>query len=110
MKIVFSTKNVKKSSFINLCKYAYEYGYSGFEIYDAITERRKHTDSILRNDMLSESRRKLVNRNLEVSALCYPYALDSSEADSAEIKKYVAMAARAGIDKVIRQLVEGEGV
>ena len=105
MKIVFSTKNVKKSSFINLCKYAYEYGYSGFEIYDAITERRKHTDSILRNDMLSESRRKLVNRNLEVSALCYPYALDSSEADSAEIKKYVAMAARAGIDKVIVNIV-----
>ena len=25
MKIVFSTKNVKKASFIKLCKYAYEY-------------------------------------------------------------------------------------
>ena len=70
------------SAFINLCKYAYDYGYSGFEIYDAMTERRKHTDSVLRNDMLAESRRKLVNRNIAVSALRMPYPVESEETTS----------------------------
>ena len=36
MKIVFSTKNVSRPSFIDTCAYAYDYGFEGFEIYDAM--------------------------------------------------------------------------
>ena len=38
MKIVFSTKNVSRASFLDTCRYAYDYGFEGFEIYDAIKE------------------------------------------------------------------------
>jgi sugar phosphate isomerase/epimerase len=69
MKLVFSTKNVARSSFLDMCRYAYDYGYSGFEIYDAIKERKQHFDSILRNERTSDAKRKLINRNLSVSAL-----------------------------------------
>ena len=41
MKLVFSTQNVARTSFIDLCRYAYDYGYSGFEIYDAVKERKR---------------------------------------------------------------------
>ncbi len=101
MKIVFSTKNVKRSSFLSLCKYTYDYGFNGFEIYDAINERRKHGDSILRSDRLAESRRKLVNRDLTVSALTYPFAIESPEAIPSDIEKYVDMASRVNIENVI---------
>ena len=47
MKIVFSTKNVSRSTFLDTCRYAYDYGFEGFEIYDAIKERVNHFDSIL---------------------------------------------------------------
>ena len=41
MKLVFSTKNVSRASFLDLCRYAYDYGYTGFEIYDAIKNSNK---------------------------------------------------------------------
>ena len=34
MKLVFSTKNVSCASFLDMCQYAYDYGYAGFEIFD----------------------------------------------------------------------------
>ena len=64
MKLVFSTKNVSRASFLDLCRYAYDYGYAGFEVYDAIRERKSHHDSILRSDRMADAKRKLVNRNL----------------------------------------------
>ena len=39
MKIVFSTKNVSRASFLDICRYAFDYGFEGFEIYDAVKER-----------------------------------------------------------------------
>ena len=101
MKITFSTKNVNKSSFIGLCRCAHDYGYSAFEIYDALNERRKHSDSIFRSDKTAESRRKLVNRDLSISALTFPLPIEENEATSAEIKKYVELASRANIENVI---------
>ena len=71
MKIIFSTKNVSRASFLDTCRYAYDYGFKGFEIYDAIKERTSHSDSILRRDHTADSKRKLINRNLSVSALTY---------------------------------------
>ncbi len=101
MKIVFSTKFVNRPSFIDLCRYAFDYGFEGFEIYDAIKERNQHHDSILRRDRVADSKRKLINRGLTVSALSYPYSVETEEASADAILKYVEMAANAGIANII---------
>ncbi len=101
MKIVFSTKNVSRSSFLDTCVYAYDYGFEGFEIYDAIKERGAHHDSILRRDRIADSKRKLVNRNLTVSALRLPTFVESDETRPETIEKYVEMASASGISNVI---------
>lgn len=101
MKIVFSTKNVSRASFLDTCRYAYDYGFEGFEIYDAVNERSSHYDSILRRDRIADAKRKLVNRNLAVSALRMPMSLECEEATAELVQKYVEMAATSGIDNVI---------
>lgn len=101
MKIVFSTKNVNRSSFLDTCRYAYDYGFKGFEIYDAIKERINHHDSILRRDRIADSKRKLVNRGLSVSALRMSTAIDSQETTASTVEKYVEMAGVSGIENVI---------
>ncbi len=101
MKIVFSTKNVVRASFLDTCRMAYDYGFCGFEIYDAEKERSFHNDSILRRDKTADSRRKLVNRSLSVSALRMPYPLESENVSADLTVKYVDMASLAGIPYVI---------
>ncbi len=101
MKIVFSTKNVSRSSFLDTCRYAFEYGFEGFEIFDALKERTFHDDSILRKDRIADAKRKLVNRNLAVSALRMPHALDCDITTADLVVKYVDMAASAGIENII---------
>ena len=101
MKLTFSTKNVNRATFLDLCQYAYDYGYSGFEIYDAINERKQHSDSILRSDRVADAKRKLLNRSLAVSALVYPYPADSESATGEEILKYINMADQASVERVI---------
>lgn len=101
MKIVFSTKNVARASFLELCRYAYDYGYAGFEIYDAMAERAVHHDSILRRDRTADAKRKLVNRSLSVSALRFPSPVECDSTDAGILAKYVDMAANAGINTVI---------
>ncbi len=101
MKIVFSTKNVSRASFLDTCRYAFEYGFCGFEIYDAIKERNYHHDSVLRRDRISDAKRKLVNRNLSVSALRMPDSIDNENTTADLIAKYVDMAASSGIANVI---------
>ena len=106
MKIVFSTKNVSRPSFLDTCRYAYDYGFEGFEIFDAIKERSIHHDSILRRDRKADAKRKLVNRNLSVSALRMPAPIESAETTAELIEKYVDMAANAEIDNVIVRVEE----
>ena len=101
MKIVFSTKNVSRASFLDTCRYAFDYGFQGFEIYDAIKERSTHHDSILRRDRIADAKRKLVNRNLAVSALRMPDGIDNENVTSDIVVKYVDMAASSGISNVI---------
>ncbi len=101
MKIVFSTKNVRRATFLDTCRYAFDYGFEGFEIYDAIKERSSHHDSILRRDRIADAKRKLVNRNLSVSALRIPDSIDSENVTSDLVVKYVDMAASSGISNVI---------
>ena len=101
MKIVFSTKNVSRSSFLDTCRYAFDYGFEGFEIYDAIKERSNHHDSILRRERIADAKRKLVNRNLSVSALRMPFPIECEETTTELIEKYVNLAAASGIENVI---------
>ena len=104
MKIVFSTKNVSRASFLDTCRYAYDYGFEGFEIYDALHERSSHHDSILRHDRTADAKRKLVNRSLAVAALRMPAPLESEEVTAELILKYVDMAALSGTPCVIVSL------
>ncbi len=106
MKIVFSTKNVSRASFLDTCRFAFDYGFEGFEIYDAIKERSYHHDSILRRDRISDAKRKLVNRNLAVSALRMPDSIDSENTTADLIAKYVDMAVASGISNVIVRIDE----
>ena len=101
MKIVFSTKNVSRASFLDTCRYAFDYGFEGFEIYDAIKERSSHHDSILRRDRIADAKRKLVNRSLAVSALRMPDPIESECTTAELVEKYVSMAAASGIEYVI---------
>ncbi len=106
MKIVFSTKNVSRGSFLDTCRYAYDYGFSGFEIYDAVKERIQHHDSILRRDRTSDAKRKLINRNLTIPALRMPDPVESEKTTAELILKYVDLAANAGIENVILRVEE----
>ncbi len=106
MKLTFSTKNVNRASFLDLCRYAYDYGFSGFEIYDAIKERKQHYDSVLRSDRVADAKRKLRNRSLSVSALVYPHPVESSDTTGDEILKYINMADHAGVERVIVRIAE----
>ena len=101
MKIVFSTKNVSRASFLDTCRYAYDYGFEGFEIFDAFKERNDHHDSILRRDRIADAKRKLVNRNLSVTALRMPDTIESEKTTPEIIGKYVDMAAAAGVENII---------
>ena len=101
MKLTFSTKNVKRNSFLETCKFAYDYGYAGFEIYDAQAERKNHSDSILRTENFSDSKRKLNNRNLSVSAITFPYSPDDKDIPDNILVQYVEMAKNSGIESII---------
>ena len=103
MKLGFSTKNVDMNSFADICNTARDYGYAGFEIFDAKAEKKKHFDSVLR-DGSAAARRKLLNRGLAVSALVYPFPAESEEADPAVIRHYVDWAFEAGVESVIVSL------
>ena len=104
MKIVFSTKNVNRGSFLDTCRYAYDYGFDGFEIYDAIKERSQHHDSILRRERTSDAKRKLINRNLSVPALRLPNPVESEETTAQIISNYVDIAANSSIEYIILRL------
>ena len=104
MKLSFSTRDVKRSSFLSLAKIAEEYGLDGFEIYDAIKERKEHGDSVLRTDSLSSSRSLLSSKGLVVTALHYPVPLDSGEASVNTLIQYVDMAAVSGVENIIVSL------
>ncbi|MDD6094411.1 MAG: AMP-binding protein, partial [Clostridia bacterium] len=106
MKLTFSTENVKRHSFLDLCCFAYDYGYSGFEIFDIDEERKRHADSIFRSGKLSDAKRKLRNRGIDISALTFPRAADLPDVTAAEVKRYVDFAAACSIERVIFKISE----
>ncbi|MBR6234846.1 MAG: AMP-binding protein, partial [Spirochaetales bacterium] len=101
MKLAFSTRNVSRTSFKGLCRLAADYGMDGFEIWDAVAERKSHSDSVLRSEMMSEGRILLRNNDVEVCALSFPEAVESEQASGNALVQYVDMAALAGIENII---------
>ena len=101
MKLAFSTRNVSRTSFKGLCRLAADYGMDGFEIWDAVAERKSHSDSVLRAEMMSEGRILLRNNDVEVCALSFPEAVESEQASGNALVQYVDMAALAGIENII---------
>ena len=67
MKFSFSTRNVAADSFLELCDKTAEYGFSGFEIFDAVREKQQHADSIFHSYITPGAKRKLVNRHISIA-------------------------------------------
>ncbi|MBO4413757.1 MAG: TIM barrel protein, partial [Clostridia bacterium] len=101
MKISFCTADIPGRSFFDYCNTAREYGFDGFEISDPITERRHHSDSIFRDDMTQDCRRKLRNRRLSIPALSCPVPVDDPALLSETLVKYIDCANQAGVDTII---------
>ncbi len=101
MKLAFSTRDVSAQSFLEVCNIADDYGFAGFEIYDAENERKMHSDSILKSMSAADAKRKLRNRGIAVPALTYPQPLD---VDPSRVTKYVERAAGASIPYVVVRL------
>ena len=99
MKLCFSTQNVEMPSFLALCRFADDYGCSGFELYDALLLRRQHADSILLPGRRSDALRKLTNRGLEIAALTFPAPIET--ANSQDLARYINIACDAGVRQVI---------
>lgn len=78
MKLAFSTKHVYGSSFLDVCNKVKDYGFDGFEIYDAVKEKEMHKDSIFYSSNTAGAKRKLVNRHIGISALAYPKKINSN--------------------------------
>lgn len=106
MKFVFSTKNVSSNSFIELCNITKDYSFNGFEIFDAVKEKKEHSDSIFSSASRVSSKRKLINRHLTVSAIYFPTQIDK-DTDEQEVVLYVDYAVRAGSENVILAISDG---
>ena len=99
MKISFSDKNVRQSSFLSLCNLALNYGFDGIEISDAIKEKIEHTDSIFRSSVTADSKRKLINRHISIPVLSFPEAIDEKTELSSLLTliEYASIASAEGV-------------
>ncbi len=100
MKLAFSTRNVRLPSFLDLCNYARDYGFDGFEVDDVQTERQLHSDSLFRSGSASDARRKLRNRGISVSALNCAEPIDGAVTGE-QILRLLDIAVFAGVETVI---------
>ncbi|MBR1970953.1 MAG: hypothetical protein IKA18_00090, partial [Clostridia bacterium] len=103
MKYVFSNKNVKTESFIELCNLVRDYGYAGFEVYDSSKEKSEHKDSIFKSVARVGSKRKLINRHISVSALKFPEEI-TAQTNPDLLVKQVDYAVRSASENVILQI------
>ncbi len=101
MKFAFSTDFVKTESFLELCNTTSEYEFSGFEVCGIDEEKAAHEDSIFHSTMLSNSKRKLINRHIGIAAVSYPEYVNGAT-DSDVIMKYVERAAAVGTNVVLK--------
>lgn len=107
MKFAFSTKNIESASFLQLCNKTAEYGFSGFEIFDAKAQKSVHDDSIFRSSMRAGAKRKLVNRHIEIASIKYPGVI-CANTDADDLANYVELAATAGCSNVTVELATAD--
>ena len=100
MKFAFSTKNVKTSSFLELCNITKDYSFQGFEVYDVETFKKQNKENVFDSNFKAGAKRKLVNRHIDVSAVVYPYNIDKNT-EEGDVAKYVDYAVMAGTENVI---------
>ena len=100
MKLSFSTRHVAADSFVALCDKTAQYGFQGFEVYDAAREKKAHADSIFHSYLTPGAKRKLVNRHISLCALTWPQPITTAT-DPAALVGYVELAATAGAENVI---------
>jgi len=103
MKFSFSTRYVSAESFLELCNMTAEYGFAGFEVYDASGEKNQHNDSIFHSYITPAAKRKLINRHISICALTYPKFL-SAQINPQRLLRYVEYAAASGAENVIVQV------
>ncbi len=72
MKLAFSTSLVPTKSFLELCDTTAQYGFSGFEISSIDEQITAHADSIFREDIIADQKRKLINRRISVAVVDFP--------------------------------------
>ena len=100
MKFAFSDKHVKASSFLELCNIAHDYGFDGIEISDAEAQKSAYKDSIFKTANTADSKRKLVNRHIAISALGCPERI-TANANGEVIAKFVEYASLASVKNVV---------
>ena len=105
MKLSFCSKQVNVSSFLDLCNKTANYGFSGFEIYDAVSETSAHADSIFNPQSQAGAKRKLVNRHISISAVKFPEKVDKN-VDVNILSNYVELCATASCYNLIIELGE----
>ena len=105
MKLSFSTQNVAAESFLALCDKTAEYGFQGFEIFDAYQEKQTHEDSIFNSFITPGAKRKLVNRHIQICALTFPQDI-CADTDPAQLEDYVEQAALSGVSDVVIRMAE----
>ena len=105
MKFSFPDNIVKSNSFLSLCNIAHDYGFDGIEICDAEMEKANHVDSIFRSSVTADSKRKLVNRHINISALSFPTDIDANT-DVSYLLKLIDYASLAGVSGVVIRIKE----
>ncbi len=107
MKLAFSTKHVCATSFLSLCNKVTEYGFDGFEIYDAKAEKAQHKDSIFYSSNTSGAKRKLVNRHIGISAVAFPEKINLN-LNSENANDYIDLCASCQIENLVVSLDDSE--
>ncbi len=100
MKLSFSTRDVKRPTFLSLCNTAAEYGYTGIELSGADVTVSPQADGLWGGDRVG-AKRKLRNRRLEICAIACEEEIRASEQDAALVERYVGAAAAAGVPNVV---------
>lgn len=103
MKLSFCSKQVQCKTFLDLCNATSDYGFQGFEIFNAKTEAEEHADSIFNEISTAGAKRKLVNRRIEISAIKFPQKVDENVNVNA-FTDYVEMCATAACKNLVFEL------
>lgn len=103
MKLSFCSKQVQCKTFLDLCNATSDYGFQGFEIFNAKTEAEEHADSIFNEISTAGAKRKLVNRRIEISAIKFPQKVDEN-VNVNTFTDYVEMCATAACKNLVFEL------